>query len=65
MHPSIRHYSIRVERDDVVVDVPAHGGSRRTHAETLRLDGDRRSLRDRLWGAARRSGRRRSAPAPA
>jgi hypothetical protein len=64
MHPSIRHYAIRVDRDDVVVEVPAYSSYRASRIEALRRDGAGHSLRDKLWGAAR-AGRRSSAPATA
>jgi hypothetical protein len=62
MHPSIRHYAIRVDRDDVVVDLPAHRSYRSVQLEQRRAHGERRSLRDRIWSAGLG---RRSAPTPA
>jgi hypothetical protein len=52
MHPSIRHYAIRVDRDAAIdQDIPAHRSYRSVRVEARRIEDGTPSLTGRLRAA--------------
>jgi hypothetical protein len=66
MHPSIRHYAIRVDRDAVIGrDIPAHLSYRSVRVQTRRIDTGKSSLTARLRATLGLTGPSSSADATA